>query len=133
MPDGLVLDPMASMLPQLKGYGKLPDLSYSLTLNVELKQEVIGLVTSAHADNFELFRGKFHEMLFTWAGVGGIDENEYGSYADSNKVAFLERFFGASVYEWSGVSDINGRFAEQLNLEFSRIADALLLRFFGSS
>lgn len=78
IPDTFVLDPEVFGLPNLKGYGNVPDLWIAMSLNPDLKAAVQSLVNSsssidslvrASGQGSSYVTGDFDKMLSLWAGV----------------------------------------------------------------
>lgn len=89
------LDVRTLFLPDLRGYGTIPDLHIAMSLDetlLDMVQEI------ASADPYEIFdsafdlEGKFTDILYRWAGVEGISPTSRGSYVDAQKLTFMERF-----------------------------------------
>jgi RHS repeat-associated protein len=78
-------------LPTVRGYGKLPDLYISMSLDSQL----LGLMrefVSIQPQNLDQVYGKVEQILFRWAGVDGIDPTSRGQFFDARKLKFLETF-----------------------------------------
>lgn len=127
------LDVRTLFLPVVRGYGDLPDLYISMSMDngtgglLEMVQEI------ATADLETLFSsafdldGKITDILYTWAGVTGVDPASRGLGVDAREVAFLEALTGRSI-EYDGSSIIYGQDSYTVNNAFNNAYDALSAR-----
>lgn len=78
LPESFTLDPEVLSLPNLKGYGTVPDLWVAMSMNSDLKAAVQSLVNSidsigdlvrASGQGASYISGDFDKMLSLWAGV----------------------------------------------------------------
>jgi Ca2+-binding RTX toxin-like protein len=88
-------------LPNAKGYGKLPSLFISMSLDPQLlvlMREFVSILPQ----NLGQIDAKVEQILFRWAKVDGIDPTSRGAFFDARKLAFLETFLQ---------QDLNSNFA----------------------
>jgi hypothetical protein len=87
-------------LPDLHGFGTLPQLSIAESLDSTLKSDVSDLaycftMTTSFADGATL-DAAITDILYRWAGVDGVDPDSRGGNFDAQKLEFLEHFYGES-------------------------------------
>ncbi|OKH29812.1 hypothetical protein FACHB389_25645, partial [Nostoc calcicola FACHB-389] len=78
-------------LPNLRGFGQLPNLNIAMSLDKDLLAEMRELV-QLDDRNLEQVYGQVEDLLFKWAGVEDIDPNSRSQFFDARKHAFLEKF-----------------------------------------
>lgn len=78
-------------LPTVRGYGKLPDLYISMSLDSQLLSLAREFV-SIQPQNLDQVHGKVEQILYRWAGADNIDPISRGPYFDARKLKFLETF-----------------------------------------
>lgn len=103
------LDVRTLFLPDLRGYGTLPDLCIAMSENESLFEMVQALATTSKEDLFDPAFGlkdKFSEILHQWGQVDGINATSRGQYIDARDLAFLEKFvdqpFSGNPGEFAG-------------------------------
>jgi RHS repeat-associated protein len=79
-------------LPNLRGFGQLPNLNIAMSLDKDLLAQMRELV-QLNDQNLEQVYGQVEDFLFKWAGVEDIDPNSRSEFFDARKQAFLEKFF----------------------------------------
>lgn len=85
------LKPETLFLPTTRGYGKLPDLYISMSLDTQLlglMRQFAGLTVQ----NLDRAYAKIEEVLFRWAKVDSVNPTSRGQYFDARKLGFLESF-----------------------------------------
>ena len=91
------LDINALYLPTLRGYGELPNLFISVSIDKTLQQMVYEV---KRADTNTLFDPNFYlssrieNILFRWAKAEDIDPQGRGKFIDARKLAFMEKMMG---------------------------------------
>jgi hypothetical protein len=87
------INPLTLFLPNLRGFGRLADLSIAMSKDAALLSKVQALTNAPldtlFAPSFDLV-GKMRDMLFTWAGVSGVAVNARGNYVNAQELGFLE-------------------------------------------
>ena len=98
-------------LPNLKGYGNLPDLRIAMAKDSELVTLVESFAESASSGNISAARKLMRPILLRWAGVNETTANN----AFAQELAFLEKFVGRA---WNntrpsgaGIATIQNTFA----------------------
>ena len=98
-------------LPNLKGYGNLPDLRIAMAFDSELVTLVESLTESANSGDISAARELMRPILLRWAGIDETTANN----AFSQELAFLEKFVGRA---WNntrpsgaGIATIQNTFA----------------------
>ncbi|SCB38997.1 beta strand repeat-containing protein [Rhizobium hainanense] len=132
MPDGFEVSAEAEILPNLKGYGLLPDLLYSMTLDDDLRQLVETFVIDIMTLPAEQIRPRFEALLFSWANVTDVPTDDRGGNIDGKIVAFLENYFGSELADGSN-RIIGSRYADVIEASFDTVVDVLLTRFLSQS
>ncbi|MEM7701534.1 MAG: calcium-binding protein [Pseudomonadota bacterium] len=84
-------------LPELKGFGNLPDLAVALTLDSAIRQSLHDLVADSNTLTYSEFRSRVADIVLAWAGPTPSDDR--GPNVDREKLHVLETFWGIS---WGG-------------------------------
>jgi Ca2+-binding RTX toxin-like protein len=134
------LDSKILFLPNLRGYGNLPDLHVAMSLDpvlLEMVEDLAQTDTFVHMDDLN---NKITEILFRWANVDDVSPSGRGAF-DAQKLGFLESFLGEyfrnspySIVNGLGTSELQScwdnafshlaaRIAVQLNLNSAIITD----------
>ena len=90
-PDGFRVASL--LLPEVRGYGRLPSLMVATSDDLLLFNAVRNLAMHTTAELFAPsldLAGKFKALMFEWAKVGGIAPGSRGAYIDARELAFLE-------------------------------------------
>jgi Ca2+-binding RTX toxin-like protein len=93
-PAGFEYSDAALSLPELVGYGFLPNLQVSMSEDSALLDDVKNLVSEAATMSGSEFDAAFEAMLYDWAGVSDIDTQSRGAYVDARHLAFLYKLYG---------------------------------------
>ena len=107
------LDPDTLFLPEVRGYGDLPDLSIAMSLDSTLKSEVADVASQNAADVLDpsyAVEDKIEAIMFEWAGVTGESTTDLGDGFTDQKLAFMQAYMGQSF----NVSYHSYNFAEAL-------------------
>ncbi len=121
--DARVLD-----LPTLRGFGDIPDLFISMSLDETLLlmvQDLVSVDVNQMMVSSYGLQGKVENILYRWAGVESIDPDSRPhidgiSYIDARKLEFLEDYIG-DKFEQEGRSNPNYDSADALELIFNSI------------
>jgi RHS repeat-associated protein len=81
-------------LPNLKGYGTLPDLHIAMAKDPQLLTLVKDFTLKLNQQDLTNAKAIVQSILFRWAGVDSIVSNSRGAYIDARKMTFLEKFIG---------------------------------------
>ena len=100
LPDGFVYDPEVFLLPNLRGYGRVPDLWTAMSLDAELKRMVKEFIEGGLSEIDKSY-GKSYVYTTSSAGTGGANG------------ASVEYRYEASAFEdilarWAGVAISEG-------------------------
>ncbi len=90
------LKPETLFLPTTRGYGKLPDLYISMSLDSQL----LGLMrefAQLKLQNLSQVIPKIEAILFRWAKVEAVAPDSRGQFFDARKLGFLESFLGQPI------------------------------------
>jgi Ca2+-binding RTX toxin-like protein len=88
------IDEQVASLPDLRGYGAIPNLRIAMSFDQTLFERVDQLAAKSFE---EVFREDgqtvqvLRETLFTWAGVSDVAADSRGVFIDGQELAFLER------------------------------------------
>lgn len=92
------LDDRASSLPDLRGYGAIPNLRIAMSLDQDGAANLLDQVDQLAAIRFEKVFEKdgqaaevVRDILFTWAGVNDMAPDGRGPFVDGRELAFLEK------------------------------------------
>ena len=91
------LDPETLFLPDLRGYGTLPELTNSMSQDSTLKglvEDFAGSFSLASFADPTTLDSDITNILYRWAGVDGVDPSSRGIYIDAQQLEFLEHLFG---------------------------------------
>ncbi len=120
------LDIRTLFLPNLRGFGNLPDLHIAMSLDetlLDMVQEVAVADKETLLNTTFDLQGNIENILFRWAGVDGIAPNSRGnSISDARKLEFLEELL---VEDFIGLEDIADPGSGQSQLLESAFATVL--------
>ena len=123
---GYTLDPGTLFLPDLRGYGTLPDLDIAMSQDATLKGLVADFTSSfsfsAFADPSTL-DSSVDAILHRWAGVDGVATDSRGPNVNAQDLEFLERLFG-QPYAQEGMSDPATNAGQVAEVSFHTVADS---------
>ena len=91
----------AALLPQLHGYGNLPDLRESMTQDATLLSLLQNYVALPATDSTALFDA-ITAIMYRWAGVDGVGAVSRGPGIDGQQLGFLENFLGIPFLDAHG-------------------------------
>lgn len=81
-------------LPQLIGYGTVPDLWVAMSQDPQLLADVQNLVMNATTMSAAQFDAAFQLIVLEWAGASSIDPTSRGGYVDARHLAVGYSFYG---------------------------------------
>ena len=120
------LDIRTLFLPNLRGFGNLPDLHIAMSLDetlLDMVQEVAVADKETLLNTTFDLQGNIENILFRWAEVDGIAPNSRGnSISDARKLEFLEELL---VEDFIGLEDIADPGSGQSQLLESAFATVL--------
>src|SRR5262249_13016949 len=118
------------LLPALVGYGNVPDLIYSMSLDSDLEDAARDLVTNAGSMSGSEFHAAFESLVQTWAGVADVDPEGHGPLIDGRQLALVEAFYGTTYEQANGEeATLNQYTANGIEATYQSIIDELMLRF----
>jgi hypothetical protein len=126
------LDEAVYTLPELRGYGLLPDLSIAMTLDPTLEGQVSALVSNASSLTAAQFKAAFANILYQWAGVAAEDPTSRGPNVDARQYDFLLKLYGVDPTQTNAYTafDPNGIAGSRDTRMFSDIMNEMMVRFF---
>ena len=94
----LVITEQILNLPNLRGYGNLPDLRIAMAKDPELLTLVESFTDNVNSGDVSAARELMRPILFRWAGVDDVDpiDNYPNTDIDIQELRFLETFVGRS-------------------------------------
>jgi Ca2+-binding RTX toxin-like protein len=123
------LNPLVLTLPNLRGYGTLPDLYIAMSLDPTLLQMVQSFAGESVTDAAN-FTSQVRAILYQWAGVENVAPDSRGAYMDAQELGVLEQFSGESfVSSFTGGNDpSNWHQGEVLTDAFNQLLSAVEVR-----
>jgi Ca2+-binding RTX toxin-like protein len=115
------IDHRVLFMPTLRGFGWLPDLHVAMSENEDLLDLVLAFATDASFESFgdaAALDAAVEEILFTWAGVEGVDPGSRGPFVDARQLAFLERLIGENWVQQGWSPEPGGYAADYLNAAY---------------
>ncbi len=82
-------------IPEIRGYGNLPDLRKAMAQDKILRkmvEELSSPTLSRLVDPAFHLQDKMEQILYRWAGVQNVDPNSRGGVFDARKFGVIERF-----------------------------------------
>jgi Ca2+-binding RTX toxin-like protein len=129
-PQNFEFSSSAFLLPSLVGYGNVPDLIYSVSLDSGLEDQARDLVLQSSSMTGSEFVAAFENFVQVWAGVDGINPTSQGPLVDARHMALVEKFYGATFEQMNGVgATLNALTAQSIEATYQSILDALTVRF----
>lgn len=111
------LDIRTLFLPNLRGFGEMPDLHIAMSQDEDLLDMVTNLVSGWDLNSFstEDVKNDIEDILLKWAGVDGVDpysrkEAYLDAYIeiDTRHLVFLEKFLGQAYFNTGAQTDSPG-------------------------
>lgn len=96
------LDMRALFLPTLRGFGELPDLHISMSMDEDLLNLVLDFASNWDISRLEdgaALDSDVQDILWQWAGVQDVLANSRGQHVDARKLEFLEAYFGSDYLQ----------------------------------
>jgi len=133
------LDMDVFFLPTLRGYGELPSLHLSMSIDNDDTDpaSLISLVSDLAGKSFDdLFTADdtilndVRDILFRWAEVAGVDPTSRGVFVDGQELGFLEKLMGqdflqrgiySNPYGVESGDDLNEAFIVALNYMYATL------------
>jgi Ca2+-binding RTX toxin-like protein len=115
-------------LPNLRGYGNLPDLQISIAKDSQLLSLVKSFSSKSASGDLVGAGNLVRSILFRWAGVDGVIATSRGANINAQELGFLEKFVGRNFF--SATSQPTQNQANILNPTYSNLAASLSARLF---
>jgi len=130
----LVVSLAAAEMPELRGYGDLPNLSIAMSINnnlLSIAQSIAGQSFEQVLNNFGGMMAQFDELLYAWAGVGDSDPRARGPFIDDGrKLEFMEEMFSREFFQFRSTGqNPNSIPAEGFKVIYAEIKEQLFGRF----
>jgi len=94
------LDDATLFLPDLRGYGTLPQLAVAMSQDSTLKGMVSDFADDFAATGFaSVSSSDVASLLYQWAGVESVDPISRGLYVNAQQLEFLEHLFGQNFFQ----------------------------------
>ena len=127
--ESFVYDTDVFALPQLRGFGDVPDLWVAMTQDGQLLQMVQALTDANYASfNYAAFKNSVQDVMFRWTGVDAVGPKDRGEDIDARILEGAEKWLGI-VY--TGFFDTIYPYNNQAKLisnEWSQLVDAVATR-----
>lgn len=94
------LDSQTLFLPELRGYGTLPDLAIAMSQDSDLKDMVSDFVDGFSLANIADATATITDILYKWAAVDGVSSSSRGPYVDAQHLGFLEKLVGTEFLQY---------------------------------
>ena len=107
-PADFVYAPDALNLPQLDGFGTLPNLQVAMSQDSTLLADVQGFVQNAGSMTGAEFDATFQSLLWEWAGVSNVDPASWGPNVDARHLEFVYAFYGIDPVTQPAYADTPG-------------------------
>ncbi|WP_206243587.1 beta strand repeat-containing protein [Novosphingobium terrae] len=91
---GVTVSEDAQKLPDLVGFGFMPDLRNAMSEDATLEQMVYNLVMNSANVTSSQFSAAFQDILYEWAGAESVSSTAYGSFIDGQHMAVIYAYFG---------------------------------------
>jgi Ca2+-binding RTX toxin-like protein len=121
------LNPDTLFLPDLRGYGTIPELSIAMSQDSTLKGLVSSYVTNFGTSGFALstLDSDVTSILYRWAAVDGVDPGSRGASIDARELDFMEHLTGQpfQYYNSPGQNNPGPGAAFQVDLAFHNILE----------
>jgi len=131
-PAGFEIAPNALVLPDLRGYGSVKNLSAAMTLDSGLRGLVETFVQAIAHEDLATLRSAFEAIIAKWAGADGATPGSRGNVIDAVHLAVVEHFTAVNYERYdNGVLTSVPTDGDALNLDatYENLINAYLLRF----
>lgn len=118
----------AAALPNLKGFGILPNLAVSMTSDTTLLTRVSNFSKLAIGTTWNAFKNAADDILYRWAKVDGVAATPIGTSFDTRKLAFLEKYFGTPMAARDAVGNVLDTNVNELIDSWNEVLDKTTLR-----
>lgn len=123
---GVVDHAATASLPNLRGFGGIPDLHAAMTMRPTLVKQVQALCLLEHTKPGSVFSGsndvdaRVNEILFNWGDLEEADPRSRGRHMDGRKLYFMEKFFAThfKIRERAPVTRLSSGLDSALSLLF---------------
>jgi hypothetical protein len=105
------LNPAVTFLPDQRGYGDLPELAISMSMDSTLLSEVDNLASQSFSQLMDPSFGlenALKAILYEWAGVENVDPNYLGTEVNAQHLAFLEQLMGQYLWNNPDLTTLDG-------------------------
>ncbi len=120
---GFTLDIRTLFMPTLRGFGALPGLHIAMSRDETLLDLVAGFTTGWSIDRFadaNALDTDIETILFTWAGVDGVDPASRGPNIDARRLEFMEVLFDEAFLQRGQYEDPFEQAAQLLEESWGR-------------
>lgn len=111
-------------LPNLRGFGTLPDLATAMGRDEDLLNQVHSFYLDFDLESFLDYGAldtEISEILFEWAGVADVAAGSRGGHVDAQQLSFVEVFFGEGYVQNGGGPNPMNNAGELLTEVWERI------------
>jgi RHS repeat-associated protein len=114
-------------LPNLRGYGNLPDLQIAIAKDTQLLSLVKSFKNKSVSGDIAGASELIRPILFRWAGVDAVNPTSRGNYVNAQELGFLEKFLGRYFQNLATSSPGIGQ-GTLLNQTYRDLAPSLVTR-----
>ncbi|MDD4616129.1 MAG: calcium-binding protein, partial [Alphaproteobacteria bacterium] len=118
------LNPEVLLLPNLRGYGTVPDLYIAMSMDSTLLAMVQNLSSSTLADAATFYQ-QVRDIVYRWTGADQIDPTSRGAYINAQDLGALEAIMGQAYVSMHGSSPNSAGQSWRLNDAFNTLLDAM--------
>ena len=118
----------AAALPNIRGYGEVPDLHTAMTQDPALLAMVSAFVDLDPSD-FHTVPDRIEAILYQWAGTAGVDPAGRGPHVDGRRLATMEVISSTPWVDTNGNVNPPSWAASQINAAWSLLVDEFTARF----
>lgn len=129
------LDIRTLFLPDMRGFGTLPDLHIAMSNDEDLLTMVQDFAAGFSYDTFDdpaTMNDDIVAIMYQWAGVQDVDPDSRGEAIDARKLEFLEHLFGEGFVGWyygaNPYYKADTFLAESFHIAFENVKAALLIQ-----
>ncbi len=105
LPDDFRYHEEVLKLPNIKGYGNVPDLIYAMSVDAGLRAKAKALVAQLADGDMHGFRNDLRGFIYDWTGVNDAPLLPVRGLADVRPLAVMSQFYGLPLVQSNAVSE----------------------------
>lgn len=114
------------ILPNLAGYGSLPDLAQVFSTNEQFKADFAVFIRSSASMTATEIRDGLEAFILRWAGADIAGIGSRGQYIDARHLAFLETIHGQGFVSANGGNNPGRQASAALESYYNKIIDSMV-------